>query len=93
MPPVILKPDNFNADRMIVNVQSGQELIEVTRRVYKLPLIGIEFWTGYMGITSRRRFDLTEQIPQDPITLYVKLRAIAINQDQLAVPDGTSLIA
>ena len=82
MPPVILKPDNFNADTMIVNIQTGKELMEMTKRVYKLPLIQIEFWTGSVGITNRRRFDLAEPIPQEPLTLYVKLRPIAINHNQ-----------
>ena len=82
MPPVILKPDNFNADRMIVNIQTGQELIEMTKKVYKLPPIQIEFWTGSVGITNRRRFDLTEPIPQEPLTLYVKL---VVNQSRSTI--------
>ena len=83
MPPIILKPDNFNADRMIVNVQTGQDLLETTKKIYRLPSIGIEFWTGAIG-TNRRLFGLTERIPEDPITLYIKLRPKTmeeINQD------------
>lgn len=81
MPPVILKPDNFNADKMIVNVTSGQDLLETTKKIYRLPPIQIEFWTGCIGITNRRRWDISEQIPEDPLTLYVKLRPIkAITQ-------------
>jgi hypothetical protein len=79
MPPVILKPDNFNADRMIVNVQTGQDLLETTKKIYRLPSIGIEFWTAAIG-TNRRRFDLTEQIPEDPLTLYIKLRPKTIEE-------------
>ena len=79
MPPVILKPDNFNADRMIVNVQTGQDLLETTKKIYRLPSIGIEFWTGDIG-SNRRRFDLTEQIPEDPLTLYIKLRPKTIEE-------------
>lgn len=96
MPPIILKPDNFLAEKMIVNVKSGQELLAITKKIYRLPSIGIEFWTGYMGITNRRLFDLTEQIPQDPITLYVKLKPKTIqeiNQDPQSVPDETGLSA
>jgi hypothetical protein len=74
MPPVILKPDNFMADREIVNVQTGLELIAVTKKIYKIPSIDIEFWTGSLGYVKRRRFDpQLEQIPDDPITLYVKI--------------------
>ena len=82
MPPVILKPDNFNADRMIVNVQTGQDLLETTKKIYRLPPIHIEFWTGAIG-TNRRRWDISEQIPEDPLTLYIKLMPKPINQDLL----------
>ena len=84
MPPIILKPDNFMANKEIVNVQTGSELLAVTKRIYKIPhlvpnqrveeQVHIEFWTGSLGYTKRRRFHPeTEQIPEDPLTLYVKI--------------------
>ena len=95
MPPIILKPDNFLGEKMIVNVETGQDLLAMTKKIYRLPSIHIEFWTGYMGITNRRLFDLTERIPQDPITLYVKLKPKTIkeiNQDPPSVPDETDQV-
>jgi hypothetical protein len=74
MPPVILKPDNFMANREIVNVQTGLELIAITKKIYRIPSIDIEFWTGSLGFAKRQRFDpKTDQLPNDPITLYVKI--------------------
>ena len=74
MPPVILKPDNFMADREIVNVQTGADLVAVTRKIYKIPPVDIEFWTGTLGVPERQRFHPeTDPIPTDPLTLYVKI--------------------
>jgi hypothetical protein len=74
MPAVILKPDNFMADREIVNVQTGLELINMTKKIYKIPPVHIEFWTGSVGFSERRRFyPETEAIPENPLTLYVKI--------------------
>jgi hypothetical protein len=74
MPPIILKPDNFMADREIVNVQTGLQLVAITKKIYKIPPVDIEFWTGRLGVTKRQRFHPeTDQIPTDPLTLYVKI--------------------
>jgi len=73
MPPVILKPDNFVGFTEIVNVNSGQELLLATRRIYKIPPVDVQFWLSPEGITNRRPFHLYESIPEDPLTLYVKV--------------------
>ena len=92
MPPVILKPDNFMADREIVNVQTGLQLIAITKKIYKIPPIDIEFWTGSVGFSERRRFHPeTEAIPEDPLTLYVKI--IVPIQHQPTVPGETDRVA
>jgi hypothetical protein len=75
MPPVILKPDNFLGYTEIVNVESGQELLLATKRVYKiLPIdVHVQFWLSPGGITNRQQFHLYESITEDPLTLYVKV--------------------
>lgn len=75
MPPIILKPDNFLADTKIINVETGAELFTITKRIYSIPQVEFEFWTGMVGMTNRRRWNLTERIPEDPITLYIKIIA------------------
>ena len=92
MPPIILKPDNFMADREIVNVQTGLQLIAITKKIYKIPSIDIEFWTGSLGFLERRRFHPeTDQLPDDPITLYVKI--IVPIRYLPTVLDDTDLVA
>ena len=92
MPPVILKPDNFMADREIVNVQTGLQLIAITKKIYKIPPVHIEFWTGSVGFTERRRFHPeSETIPNDPLTLYVKI--VVPIQHLSTVPGETGRVA
>jgi hypothetical protein len=92
MPPVILKPDNFMADREIVNVQTGLELIAITKKIYKIPPVDIEFWTGCVGFSERQRFHPeTDPIPNDPLTLYVKI--IVPIRHLPTVPGETGLVA
>jgi hypothetical protein len=92
MPPVILKPDNFMANREIVNVQTGLQLIAITKKIYKIPSVDIEFWTGSIGVMKRQRFHPElETIPTDPLTLYVKI--IVPIRHLPTVLDETDLVA
>jgi hypothetical protein len=69
----------------VINVETGAELFAVTKRIYKIPEVHFEFWTGTVGMIHRQRWNLSEPIPQDPLTLYVKI----IARNRVTVPVET----
>jgi hypothetical protein len=92
MPPVIVKPDNFVAATEIINRPTGSELYEATRKIYKIPVsVPFQFWTGTIGMTNRRQWNLKEPIPEDVPTLYVRI--VVSSQFAEPVPDERSLVA
>jgi len=94
MPPVILRPDNFldpnGRAHRIVKVTSAQELVQQIQQVYDLERhmqsIELHLYTSPLGVTNRRRLDLTAPLSQtDPLTVYIAIRPIAV--PGVTVPD------
>jgi|LauGreSBDMM110SN_4_FD.fasta_scaffold604108_2 hypothetical protein len=85
MPPIILRPDNFQDPQglhsRIVRASSGQELVQQVERAYSLDpykhRIEIQIYTLPQGMTNRCLLDLTEPLSETfPLTAYISIRPI-----------------
>jgi hypothetical protein len=77
MPPIILKPDNFLKDSVIVKADTGAELLEKAIETYQLDHVPksleVQVWSGPFG-TTRHRLDTLAVIEgTDPLFGYVRI--------------------
>ena len=77
MPSIILKPDNFLKDSVIIKADTGAELLEKAIATYHLEHVPksleVQVWSGPLG-TTRHRLDTLAVIEDtDPLFGYVRI--------------------
>ena len=77
MPSIILKPDNFLKDSVIVKANTGPELLQKAIAIYQLEhvptTLEVQIWSGPFGM-ARHRLDTLDTIEgTDPLYGYVRI--------------------